>query len=64
MSLDSVSRLSADDRVFAEGVSKLPVKCAWFAKCDRPANGLRDHPVLGQVPLCKTCDEWCERMSS
>jgi len=29
--------------------------CAWFALCDRPADGLRSHPVLGSVPICDRC---------
>jgi hypothetical protein len=29
--------------------------CLWFATCDRAADGLRTHPVLGQVPSCERC---------
>lgn len=57
-----MSRLDIDYRVYAPNDER-PVACAWFAKCDHPANGLRDHPVLGQVPICQRCDDRVERMS-
>jgi hypothetical protein len=59
-----MSRLEIEDLVYAEGFPDQAVTCAWFAKCVRPANGLRAHPILGDVPLCQHCDDWCERMAS
>jgi len=31
--------------------------CEWFARCDRPAAGVVDHPMLGDVPCCTPCAE-------
>jgi hypothetical protein len=33
---------------------QVPV-CEWFALCDRPADWLIPHPILGQVPTCQRC---------
>ena len=30
-------------------------ECRWFALCERPADGVVEHPVLGDVPVCRTC---------
>lgn len=57
-----MSRLDAADRVYAEGLSHHETSCHWFAKCPNPANGLRDHPILGQVPICQRCDDRVEAM--
>lgn len=60
-----MSRLDIDDRVYPgnaeDSKGKDPVPCMWFARCDHPANGLRDHPTLGQVPICQRCDDRVER---
>lgn len=29
--------------------------CAWFALCANDADGVVDHPILGQVPTCTRC---------
>jgi len=29
--------------------------CEWFALCDRPADGVVSHPILGWVPTCQRC---------
>jgi hypothetical protein len=29
--------------------------CEWFALCDREADGIVGHPVLGWVPTCQRC---------
>ena len=60
-----MSRLNIEDRVYADSVPGLAGKeapCMWFAKCPNPANGLREHPVLDQVPICQRCDDKVERM--
>lgn len=31
--------------------------CEWFALCDRPADGVVAHPILGSVPTCTRCAE-------
>jgi hypothetical protein len=31
--------------------------CEWFALCRNTAEGVRPHPVLGEVPICKRCDK-------
>lgn len=31
--------------------------CRWFALCRRAATTTRSHPILGQVPICKRCDD-------
>jgi hypothetical protein len=38
-------------------------KCQWFALCENKAVMLEPHPILGEVPICQRCHEWCERMS-
>lgn len=39
-----------------------PAKCGWFLKCVRPAVTTEPHPILGNVPICKECQEWCRKM--
>lgn len=34
--------------------------CQWFARCDRPAVGVVDHPMLGDVPCCQQCADKLE----
>lgn len=29
--------------------------CQWFALCDKPADGVVKHPILGDVPTCQRC---------
>ena len=31
--------------------------CVWFALCTNKATATRSHPILGQVPICKRCDD-------
>jgi hypothetical protein len=49
--------LDPEARVYANDDPDREVTCQWFALCENPANGLRDHPTLGQVPICVRCDE-------
>lgn len=52
-------------RVYPEGHEGDPdyeTVCMWWAKCTNPANTLKDHPVLGKVPICKRCAEKLERL--
>lgn len=36
-------------------------KCAWFALCPNQATRYQAHPILGDVPICDTCQEWYDR---
>lgn len=40
-----------------EGDPKFEAACMWWAKCPNPANTVMEHPVLGDVPICKRCAE-------
>ena len=35
--------------------------CRWFLHCSRIATTTREHPILGEVPICSTCNERVER---
>jgi hypothetical protein len=37
-------------------VSERP-QCEWFALCDNPAEGIRVHLILGDIPICTRCAE-------
>lgn len=37
--------------------------CQWFALCVREAVTTRPHPVLGDVPICKECNDKMDRLS-
>lgn len=39
----------------AFGVFPVLTHCEWYARCDRPASGSVDHPLLGEVPTCWRC---------
>lgn len=36
--------------------------CEWFLLCDHFASKTRPHPVLGDVPICKRCDDKMARL--
>jgi hypothetical protein len=36
--------------------------CRWFLKCRRPAVTTKSHPLLGEVPICRECDEKIKRL--
>jgi hypothetical protein len=56
-----MSRFNADDRVVdPEGNEAV---CMWFLKCTNPANGLRPHPILVEVPTCQRCDDKMEALN-
>lgn len=61
-----MSRLSIEDEVVDSSGNTAP--CMWFARCDNPANGLRNGPIgggtFGDIPICQRCDDMVERMSS
>ena len=55
-----MSRLDDNNRVYVaghEGDPDYEAVCMWFAKCDRPANGVGDAGPLGHLPLCRRCAE-------
>lgn len=31
--------------------------CKWFLLCENEATTTRSHPILGDVPICKRCDD-------
>jgi hypothetical protein len=39
-----------------------PVQCQWFARCENDATGARNHPVLGDVPICDRCNDKVNRI--
>jgi hypothetical protein len=43
--------------VLAEMKSVTHAPCKWFALCDHAAVTTRAHPILGNVPICKRCDD-------
>lgn len=36
--------------------SSADVTCRWFGLCENPATHNRNHPVLGDVPICGSCE--------
>lgn len=32
-----------------------PYVCEWFALCERTANYIVSHPIIGDVPTCHDC---------
>ena len=46
-----------------EPLGEPSIFCRWFALCDRPADRVRSHPIMGDVPICKSCDEKYEELS-
>ncbi len=42
-----------------ERADRLPpqIDCRYFALCDRSADGIVRHPILGDVPTCRRCAE-------
>lgn len=37
------------------------IQCEWFLLCPNPADGLVEHPILGEVPCCDRCAEKMEQ---
>lgn len=37
--------------------------CEWFALCTNHCTKMREHPVLGRVPICERCDKKVEELS-
>ncbi|KRD08596.1 hypothetical protein ASE48_08510 [Mycobacterium sp. Root265] len=60
-----MSRLDIEGRVYLSEKTgpEYEVPCQWFAKCENPANGLRSHPILTQVPTCQRCDDKIARIN-
>jgi hypothetical protein len=59
-----VEVIQTDDGVFTEDDdgNPVPVPCQWFALCENVATTTRNHPILGDVPICTRCDEKVERL--
>jgi hypothetical protein len=60
--------LDIEARVYVYGDDDNYAPCMWFGKCPYPANGLRNGPIgnglFGPIPICKRCDDKCERLSA
>ena len=35
--------------------------CMWFALCKNKAVTTAPHSVLGDVPICKRCNDWLKK---
>jgi len=35
--------------------------CEWFHQCVNKPTAKREHPTLGMVPICDSCEAWRER---
>lgn len=44
-------------RAAMDYIANPPVACRWFLRCENTAVTERSHPVLGQVPICKRCND-------
>jgi len=53
-----------DGRVVLVDEENHIITCSWFAKCKRPAAAIRQHSVLGGVPICARCDAKIEELST
>lgn len=31
------------------------ITCEWYVLCDKKADGIVHHPILGEVPTCQRC---------
>lgn len=51
------------DRVITEDKPR-PVICSWFLLCQNKATRIRQHPTLGGVPICQSCDELIARLQN
>lgn len=49
-------------RVF-DARSRSSGMCQWFALCDHAAVTTRKHSILGDVPICKRCNDKVEALS-
>lgn len=54
---EEVPTVSATVDFLDDGGNVIEVGCAWFALCDNAATRVREHPVLGSVPICARCDD-------
>lgn len=52
----------SDAQKMAERQVKLQL-CRWFLMCRNKAVKVRPHVILGQVPICKRCDDKMEVLS-
>lgn len=44
-----------DDGIIHRADNDEIVTCSWFAMCANDATDLKQHPVLGGVPICEIC---------
>ncbi|TEA09089.1 hypothetical protein CCUG60884_00258 [Mycobacteroides salmoniphilum] len=52
--------IDPEARVYPGGYEDDPAyeaSCMWWARCLNPANTVMEHPVLGNLPICKRCAE-------
>lgn len=39
-------------------------ECKWFLMCRNKATTTRKHPILGDVPICKRCNDKMDRIEA
>jgi len=50
------------DGIVKEVGTDAVVHCSWTVACERPANDVRPHPILGGVPICTQHLTWVESL--
>lgn len=62
-----MSDIDINARVYPAGHEDDPryeAVCSWWARCTNPANTIREHPILGNLPICKRCADKLTHLES